>query len=215
MAEFADSSFEKPTSGTGTSTTTSTVTVQSTALENVALGDQSSASPMAAGFLARNLPTGESIRTNLWSVWENSRPWTEFLKVSDMNMPAGADLKDRVLENAKYYAYNYLTILVVLTAFNVLLKPLSFLGVAAIAGLYLYFFVVKSDPILLGSMEIDDRRKTFLLGTVSLLLLWITGAGSTFLSILFSLLILFGAHMALRKSNTEVDFETAYTPANV
>eukprot|EP00179_Madagascaria_erythrocladioides_P010316 CAMPEP_0198308474 /NCGR_PEP_ID=MMETSP1450-20131203/1114_1 /TAXON_ID=753684 ORGANISM="Madagascaria erythrocladiodes, Strain CCMP3234" /NCGR_SAMPLE_ID=MMETSP1450 /ASSEMBLY_ACC=CAM_ASM_001115 /LENGTH=210 /DNA_ID=CAMNT_0044011145 /DNA_START=102 /DNA_END=734 /DNA_ORIENTATION=- len=207
MAEFTSATFAPPT-------TTAPAAEPAAEPAAAAAADPSTAvAARALGSLGSLLPSSESARSALAAAWERSRPWSEFANTAQMATPAAADVKDRVVENAKYYSFNYLFIVVVVTALNVLLHPLSFLGVIIILALYMYLFVANPEPLALGGLELDHRAKTAALAIFALLTLWLTGAGAAFVSLLFMLAALAGIHMAFRKAPNEVDFDTAYTPA--
>jgi len=122
---------------------------------------------------------------------------------------------DRVQENGRYYQMNYLLILVVLGALTILTSPLSFLGGFLMLIAYVYLFVVHPEPLKLGGVELDAKPKALLMVLLSVGVLWLTGAGATFTSLIVVVGVIALVHAAVRRPAGDLDFDTAYTPATV
>jgi len=127
-----------------------------------------------------------------------------------MAPPQMSDLKERIVENSQYYLYNYLIILILLSVVTVLVSPLAILGLISIAGGYMYLFVMNPDPIVVKGATLDNRGKSATLGVFSLLVLWLTGAGGTFMTLVGVVGAVALLHAMMRKAPSEADFETAY-----
>jgi hypothetical protein len=166
--------------------------------------------PGVLGSLLRRLPTGEDFRARIGDLWTRSRPWNEFFNTAAMNKPELSELRERVSQNLAYYAYNYATIFAVLVVLMVLVSPLSILGALAIFALYTYLFALNPEPITaLGDrVVLDSRGKSVVVLVFSLVILWLTGAGATFSTLLFVVATIAIAHAAIRKPPGEADFES-------
>lgn len=167
------------------------------------------------GRLASFVPSLDTLKERAGAVWSRSRPWGEFLNTTQMSKPELGDLMERMKENLEYYAFNYLVILLVLSAITVLTSPLAFLGGIFIFVAYMYLFVFNPEPVSVAGITLDNHVKAAAIMTFSLVVLWLTGAGATFTSLLVVVAVIALAHAALRRPPGEADFETAYTPATV
>jgi hypothetical protein len=171
--------------------------------------------PGLVGGLLRRLPTGEDFRARLGDLWTRSRPWGEFFNTAAMNKPDLSELRERVSQNLAHYAYNYATIFAVLVVLMVLVSPLSILGALAIFALYTYLFALNPEPITAFGehLVLDSRGKSIVVLVFSLVILWLTGAGATFSTLLFVVATIALAHAAVRKPPGEADFETGFPGA--
>lgn len=165
--------------------------------------------------IAGALPSIEAVKSKLADVWSRSRGWSEFGNTSQMSRPEAGEVMERVKENLEYYAFNYLVILLVLSAFTVLTSPFTFLGGIFIALAYCYLFFLNPEPMLIAGISFDNNVKAVAITIVSLIVLWLTGAGYAFTGLIFVVAVIALGHAALRKPPGEADFETAYTPATV
>lgn len=132
-----------------------------------------------------------------------------------MSKPEFGDLFDRIKENFEYYAFNYLVILLVMSALTVLTSPLAFLGGLFIVLAYFYLYFLNPDPIVVAGITLDNNIKAAFIMLFSLIVLWLTGAGATFTVLLAVVAIVALTHAAVRRPPGEADFETEYTPATV
>lgn len=148
-------------------------------------------------------------------VWSRSRPWSEFMNTSQMSKPEFAELFERIKENAEYYAFNYLVILLALSALTVLTSPLAFLGGVFIVLAYFYLYFLNPEPLVIAGITFDNNIKAAFIMLFSLTMLWLTGAGATFTVLVVVVAIIALTHASVRRPPGEADFETAYTPATV
>ncbi|PXF44014.1 PRA1 family protein D [Gracilariopsis chorda] len=178
----------------------------------------SASAPSAIGTLSRVaglMPSLDSLKDRLGDVWSRSRPWSEFMNTSQMCKPEFNELFDRVRENGEYYAFNYLVILLVISALTILTSPLAFLGGIFIALAYFYLYFLNPEPLVYGGITVDNNIKAAVITVFSLVMLWLTGAGATFTVLVAVVGIISLTHAAVRRPPGEADFETAYTPATV
>lgn len=169
----------------------------------------------ALGRVAAFAPSMDGVKEKLGDVWTRSRPWSEFANTSQMGRPELGDVAERVRENAEHYAFNYLVILVVMSALTILTSPLAFLGGMFIVAAYSYLYFLNPEPLVIAGITFDNNVKAAAITLFSLVVLWLTGAGATFSGLVFFVALVAVTHAALRKPPGEADFETAYTPATV
>lgn len=176
-------------------------------------------SPLSAtGTLSRMasmVPSMETLKGRVGDIWNRSRPWSEFANTSQMNKPEFTDVLERIKENAEHYAFNYLVILLLMSALTILTSPLAFLGGMFIVAAYFYLYFLNPEPIVLLGITFDNNVKAAFIMLFSLVVLWLTGAGATFTGLVVVVGLVSLTHAALRKPPGEADFETAYTPATV
>lgn len=165
--------------------------------------------------LVTALPTVETVKNKLGDVWGRARSWSDFFNTAQMNKPAPAEMMERIKENLEHYAFNYLVILLVLSAFTILTSPFTFLGGLFVAAAYAYLFLLNPEPIMIAGLPVDNNAKAAIITFASLAVLWLTGAGAAFTSLIVVVGIIALGHAAVRKPPGEADFETAYTPATV
>ncbi|KAA8494039.1 PRA1 family protein D [Porphyridium purpureum] len=179
------------------------------------MGNEGGGAAGAVGALMKYVPSADTLKERAVEIWSHSRPWGEFMNTAQMKLNTNpAELKDRMMENYTYYFYNYLVVLLVLSILTILTSPLSILGGFFILVAYVYLFVMNPEPIEVAGMHLDNKAKGVMVIVLSLIILWITGAGATFTGLLFTMAVLSSIHAALRKGSSEVDFETAYEPVN-
>lgn len=180
-----------------------------------ATGSTAAAAAGALSRMASMVPSVETLKGRVGDIWSRSRPWSEFANTSQMNKPEFADVLERIKENAEYYAFNYLVILLLMSALTILTSPLAFLGGIFIVAAYFYLYFLNPDPIVMLGITFDNNVKAAFIMLFSLVVLWLTGAGATFTGLVVVVGIIALTHAALRRPPGEADFETAYTPATV
>lgn len=180
---------------------------------NAAAAD--STAPSTFSTMASLLPSAETLKSRMGDVWSRSRPWSEFACTAQMTRPEFADLFDRIRENAEYYAFNYLVILLVMSGLTILTSPLAFMGGLFIVFAYFYLYFLNPEPFVMGGLTLDNNIKAVFIMLFSLIVLWLTGAGATFTVLVVVVGIIALTHAAIRRPPGEADFETAYTPATV
>jgi PRA1 family protein 1 len=199
-----------------TSATTGDIPAPATSMgDGAAAGATAAAAVSAIGRMAGFVPSLDGVKERLGDVWTRSRPWSEFANTSQMGRPELGDVLERVKENAEYYAFNYLVILVVMSGLTILTSPLAFLGGMFIVAAYFYLYFLNPDPVVLAGITFDNNVKAASITLFSLIVLWLTGAGATFTGLVVVVGIIALTHAAVRKPPGEADFETAYTPATV
>jgi PRA1 family protein 1 len=178
-------------------------------------GATAAAAASAMSRVASAMPSAETVKDRVADVWTRSRPWGEFLNTAQMNRPELSEVLERVKENMEYYAFNYLVVLLVMSALTIITSPLAFLGGVFIFAAYFYLYFLNPEPIVVLGISMDKNVKAAAIMIFSLVVLWLTGAGATFTGLVVVVGIIAVTHAALRKPPGEADFETAYTPATV
>jgi PRA1 family protein 1 len=176
-----------------------------------AAGSTAAVAAGALSHVAGLVPSVETLKNRVGDVWTRSRPWSEFANTSQMSKPEFSELLERVKENAEYYAFNYLVILLLMSGLTIITSPLAFLGGLFIVGAYFYLYFLNPEPIVALGITLDNNVKAAAIMLFSLVVLWLTGAGATFTGLLVVVGIIAVSHAALRKPPTEADFDTAYT----
>lgn len=174
------------------------------------------AAASALSTVAALLPSSDAVRARLGSVWADARPWSEFFAASAFSTPSPGAVAERLTENGRTYAMNYLSLLLVLGALTLLASPLSLLGGGAVAAAYWWLFVVHAGvKVRVGGVEWGKEAKAVAMFVGGGVVLWATGAGGTAVSLLVVGAVLGGAHAVMRKLPGEADFESGYIPATV
>ncbi|GAB0496811.1 hypothetical protein MMPV_008132 [Pyropia vietnamensis] len=167
------------------------------------------AAASALSTVAALLPSSEAVRARLGSVWADARPWSEFFAASAFSSPSPGEVAERLTENGRTYAMNYLTLLLVLGALTLLASPLSLLGGGAVAAAYWWLFVVHAGvKVRVGGVEWGKEAKAVAM-TVG------GGGGAMGDRRRRDGAVLGGAHAIMRKLPGEADFESGYIPATV
>lgn len=173
-----------------------------------------SGEPTGAMALAtRYLPSADTLKDSFLGVFSKTQPWGEFFNTKQFAMPQPSEVPDRVKENVQHYAFNYLVILLLLSFFFVLTKPLSLISVVIVGlGYYVLFMASPDTPVKIGPLELDTSvKKGSVLAVGGIILFWITGAVATLMSLVGTVAILGGVHALMRKPASEPDFESGFT----
>jgi len=174
------------------------------------------ATATALSAVAGLLPTPDAVRARLGAVWADARPWSEFFAASAFATPSPGEVAERLAENGRTYAMNYLTLLCVFGVLTLLASPLSLLGGGVVAAAYWWLFVVHAGaPVRVGGVDLGKEAKAVAMTVGGALVLWATGAGGTVVSLVVVGVLLGGAHAVMRKLPGEADFEGGYIPATV
>lgn len=173
------------------------------------------AAASAIGRMAGLVPSVDSLKDKMGDVWTRSRPWSEFANTSQMAKPEFGEVFERVKENAEYYAFNYLCVLLAMSALTILTSPLAFLGGLFIVAAYFYLYFLNPEPLVVFGITFDNNIKAAAITLFSLVMLWLTGAGATFTGLVVFVGLVSATHAVLRKPPGEADFVTAYQPATV
>lgn len=96
------------------------------------------------------------------------KPWSELLDYQSYKVPkTAAEAMDKTTKNVLYFRVNYfLTILGTLAA-SMLFSPSSVVALLGVVAAWIYVFIVRTEPIVLGGRELSEREKVILLGCLT------------------------------------------------
>eukprot|EP00270_Netrium_digitus_P007338 TRINITY_DN2142_c0_g1_i3.p1 TRINITY_DN2142_c0_g1~~TRINITY_DN2142_c0_g1_i3.p1 ORF type:complete len:264 (+),score=45.46 TRINITY_DN2142_c0_g1_i3:155-946(+) len=128
------------------------------------------------------------------------KPWNEFFDFSLLALPSNRDeLIFRVRTNLSYFHGNYLCIVLLINLLVVLKNPLDLVTLLVLAGLWVYVFIVRSQPLILFNKELSEAEKFLLLSGVTLLVIFgMTPVGFQVVSTTMAGLVVVLAHAAFR-----------------
>ncbi|MCL7051887.1 hypothetical protein MKW94_000437 [Papaver nudicaule] len=129
------------------------------------------------------------------------RPWKEMIQPRGFNIPSTfKDTIARIKINLAYFRMNY-TILVLLSLFlSLVWHPVSLLVFVLVMSLWLFFYFLRDEPLVILHRTIDDRVVFVVLSVFTILVLLLTHVT---LNILISVSIsgvLVLIHAGLRKN---------------
>ncbi|KAI3915201.1 hypothetical protein MKX01_035460 [Papaver californicum] len=153
--------------------------------------------PASTGGLELLLRAKDRLRSDL----ATRRPWKEMIQQEGFNIPSTFnDLISRIKINLAYFRMNY-AILVLLSLFlSLLWHPYSLLVFVLTMSLWLFFYFLRDEPLVILHQTIDDRVVLVVLSVFTILLLLLTHVT---LNILISVSIsgvLVLIHAGLRKN---------------
>ena len=118
------------------------------------------------------------------------KAWSEMMDKNSFSKPESiSEATNRVRKNLTYFKVNYGICLGAIVTVCLLTSPFSLAVVAALAGMWMYLFVVAAgQPLVIGGRQVSDREKligasgltvlvVFFLSSVGSLLIWALGLG--------------------------------------
>lgn len=151
------------------------------------------------------------MRTQAFSIWRSTKPWAEFGNTSKMNMPVSAsEVQQRLSDNLTYFASNYALCFITLSCFGVLVHPVAFFCIVALAALYFALFMQQPQGMMIAPLRGPHRHNARVMTFVGVtfVTLYVTDA----VGIIGSWMVLAGvmsvAHAMCRVSAKEPDFES-------
>ncbi|DBA83988.1 TPA: hypothetical protein ACH3X1_006477 [Trebouxia sp. C0004] len=116
------------------------------------------------------MAVGGNLKSAALNVLKERKPWSEMVDRSSFARPANlAEATGRLRKNANYFKVNYLVVIVTITAVTMALYPTSLIVLGLLALAWLYLFVIRSSPLVIGG-------RTFNVGTVLFIALGISCA---------------------------------------
>ncbi|KAK9807374.1 hypothetical protein WJX73_008683 [Symbiochloris irregularis] len=114
------------------------------------------------------------------SIFKERKPWGELADRTSFSRPANfAEAMSRLRKNAAYFRVNYLLFVGVVTAVCFCLHPASLFVVAFLAMAWLYLFIVRQAPIVIGGRTFSEREKFIGISIVSLIVtFFLTSVGT-------------------------------------
>jgi len=144
------------------------------------------------------LAVGSNLKNAAVNVLKERKPWTEMVDRSSFARPANlAEATGRLRKNANYFKVNYLVVIVTITAITMAMNPTSLIVLGVLALAWLYLFVIKQTPLVIGGRTFNDYEKFIGMGVVSgVIVFFLTSVGTvlfTALGISFAAIAIHGA----------------------
>ncbi|KAM6585274.1 hypothetical protein CsatB_012276 [Cannabis sativa] len=130
------------------------------------------------------------------------RPWKMLYNFRSFGLPASfKDAIGRVRTNAAYFRMNYAIVILVILFLSLLWHPISLIVYIVMAVVWLFFYFLRDEPLVILGHTIDDRIVLVVLAVLTIGSLLFTNATT---NILVSVLV--GAavvvvHAAFRKTD--------------
>ncbi|KAI3921298.1 hypothetical protein MKW92_027306 [Papaver armeniacum] len=153
--------------------------------------------PESTGGLQLLLRAKDRLRSDL----ATTRPWKELIKQEGFNIPSTFnDSISRIKINLAYFRMNY-TILVLLSLFlSLLWHPVSLLVFVLMMSLWLFFYFLRDEPLVIVHRNIDDRVVLVVLSVFTILVLLLTHVTLNILISVSLSVVLVLVHAGLRKN---------------
>lgn len=119
-------------------------------------------------------------KDTLFSIFKERKPWGELFDRTSFGRPANfAEATGRLRKNAAYFRVNYLMFVGLVTAVCFCLHPASLIVVAFLSMAWVYLFVVRQAPIVIGGRTFSEREKFVGISVVSLIItFFLTSVGT-------------------------------------
>jgi len=128
------------------------------------------------------------------------KAWTEMVDRSSFGKPASfADATSRLRKNTVYFRVNYLIIILIVTAVCMALNPSALAVLGLLGVLWLYLFVVRQAPLVLGGRTFSNQEKFIAMVVISVVVVFfLTSVGTLLFTAIGISAALIGLHGALR-----------------
>lgn len=112
------------------------------------------------------------------------RPWSEVTDRANFSRPENLnDGLGRVRKNLNYFYANYLTIILAVVVLSMLWKPTAILWLALLSAVWVYVFMIRTEPIIISGRTLNDREKFLGLAVISIIIVFgLTSVGSVLIS---------------------------------
>ncbi|CAK0739323.1 hypothetical protein CVIRNUC_001156 [Coccomyxa viridis] len=112
-------------------------------------------------------------RDVLGGVFRERKPWGEMVDRSAFSRPANlAEATGRLRKNAHYFKVNYLMVVFTVTLITLAFNPTSLIVLGLLAMAWIYLFVVRQAPIVIGGRTFSDREKALGMAIVTLIVVF-------------------------------------------
>lgn len=133
------------------------------------------------------------------TVLGRQRPWSEVLDKNCFTKPDSiADATNRMKQNLSYFRVNYTVVSAVIVLIGLLWHPGSLFILLLLAAAWFYFYVSRTDPVLLFGRSFSEREVLAILGVITFGAVFFTSTGSTILIGLAMAAALVAVHSAFR-----------------
>lgn len=112
------------------------------------------------------------------------RPWSEVTDRANFSRPENLnDGLGRVRKNLNYFYANYLTIIIAVVVLSMLWNPSAILWLALLASIWVYIFMIRTDPLVVSGRTLNEREKFLGLAVISIIVVFgLTSVGSVLIS---------------------------------
>ncbi|WOH10815.1 hypothetical protein DCAR_0730288 [Daucus carota subsp. sativus] len=128
------------------------------------------------------------------------RPWKELAK--SISLPSGLrDATERLKINLTYFRTNYAIIVLLILFFSLLWHPISLIILAALIVLWLYFYFLRDEPLMIFHRLISDQTVLIVLSVLTFVVLLFTGAFWNVISAVLIGIAVVAVHAVVRKTD--------------
>lgn len=147
------------------------------------------------------MAVGGNLKNAALNVLKERKPWSEMVDRSSFARPANlAEATGRLRKNANYFKVNYLVVIVTITAATMALYPTSLIVLGLLALAWLYLFVVRSSPLVIGGRTFNDNEKFIGMAVISgVIIFFLTSVGTVLFTALGISCAAIGLHGAFRQ----------------
>lgn len=134
------------------------------------------------------------------SMFSERKPWAELADRTSFGKPGSiTEATSRLKKNALYFRINYLIIMMGVTALCMVLNPSSLVVLAMLGLLWLYLFVVRQAPLVLGGRTFSNQEKFVAMGVISVVVIFfLTSVGTLLFTAIGISVALISLHGAFR-----------------
>eukprot|EP00879_Flechtneria_rotunda_P025631 GHRR01027260.1.p1 GENE.GHRR01027260.1~~GHRR01027260.1.p1 ORF type:complete len:141 (+),score=20.87 GHRR01027260.1:225-647(+) len=98
---------------------------------------------------------GSRLREYASNTFEQRKPWTEVFDRTTFSRPSSLqEAASRCRQNLGYFRVNYLIVILLTVAASFLTHPSSLFILGALMASWVYVFVIKQGPLVLGGKEL-------------------------------------------------------------
>eukprot|EP00475_Leptophrys_vorax_P038028 TRINITY_DN662_c0_g2_i1.p1 TRINITY_DN662_c0_g2~~TRINITY_DN662_c0_g2_i1.p1 ORF type:complete len:214 (-),score=13.83 TRINITY_DN662_c0_g2_i1:246-887(-) len=136
--------------------------------------------PSAAAVKATLAKVSESFREAI----AQQRPWSEVVDRTSFSRPEGLnDALGRLRKNVVYFKANYIVVILGMVALSLLFSPISIFWIAFLGCAWIYLFMIRSEPLVIGGRILNETEKFIGMLVISLLMVFgLTSVGSVLIS---------------------------------
>ncbi|CAL8463503.1 g3037 [Coccomyxa elongata] len=131
-------------------------------------------------------------------IFKERKPWAELADRTAFSRPATlSEATGRLRKNAHYFKVNYLIVMLSVTFITLALNPTSLIALAFLTMAWVYLFVVRQAPIVIGGRTFSEREKFIGISIITVIVIFfLTSVGT----VLFTALGISVAAIALHGS---------------
>ncbi|CAD7697632.1 unnamed protein product [Ostreobium quekettii] len=134
-------------------------------------------------------------------ILKQGKPWSEVMDRTSFSRPQNlTEATSRLKKNVAYFKINYLIVVIMAITVCMLMNPGSLMVLCALLVAWLYVFVIRTTPLVIGNHTLSDQTKLLGMAAISFVVIFfLTSVGAVVfgaLSIGFCLITLHGATRA-------------------